>query len=141
MKSVLILAFGVAIAAQTLHHPPETDSRKIQTFHHCSFGGGSENTPHLFDTSEIYSCDESRIEIAGQWGQSIEYGYIYTSQLGRPGQDKPRRATEADYAKYKWCDTDLNHKLRCGDKPVVCWDGRLATWDKKWQGYSCGGGQ
>lgn len=111
-----------------------------QTFHHCTFVGGSGNSPHLFDVSEIYQCDEGKIEIAGQWTQAIEYGYVFTEQLGRSAGD-PHKVTASDYKDSKWCSTptpwDANYKKRCGDKPTKCWDGKMGTWDPNWQGYSC----
>jgi len=109
------------------------------TFHNCTADGGSGNSPHLFDVSEIYKCDEGRIEIAGRRTMAIEYGYVYTQELGRPDMySPPRLATEDDYKSYKWCPGKPPvDKVMCGDKPVKCWDGKMATWDPKWQGYSC----
>jgi hypothetical protein len=111
------------------------------TFHHCTFVGGSGNVPHLFDTSEIYQCDEGKIEIAGRRRMGIEYGYVYETELGRPSCDRPHIATKADYRDYKWCPNpgpqDANQKEMCGDKPTKCFDGKPGTWDSNWQGYSC----
>lgn len=117
--------------------PPHYTAR---TFHRCTYIGGSGNSPHLFDVSEIYQCDEGKIEIAGQWTQAIEYGYVFTEQLGRSAGD-PHKVTASDYEDNKWCSTptpwDANYKKRCGSKPGKCWDGKLGTWDPAWQGYSC----
>jgi len=110
-------------------------------YHHCTSTGGSANTPRLFDISEIYSCDEGTVEIAGRVEQAIEYGYVYETELGRPSRESPHPATTFDYNNYKWCPSpsarDGNQKVRCGDKPTKCWDGKLSTWDAQWQGYSC----
>jgi hypothetical protein len=126
----------VGMSGQTMTPPPIKT-----TFHHCSYIGSSSNSPHLFDTSEIYQCDEGAIEIAGTWNETIEYGYVYYSELGRPGREQPQKATKADYDSAKWCSTpqpwDANQKERCGDKPVICFDHKAATWDPAWQGYSC----
>jgi hypothetical protein len=117
------------------------DGMVQKRFHHCSIINGSGNEPHLFDISEVYSCDEGQIEISGQTREIIEYGYIYTTEMGRPSREAPRVATEKDYKSSKWCSTptpwDKNQKERCGDKPHMCFDGKPGTWDEKWQGYSC----
>ena len=126
-----LLAFAGSMGADAEKH-----------FHHCSFVGGSGNTPHLFDIAEVYSCDEGTVEIAGQTRQTIEYGYVYSTELGRPTNEQPHIATDYDYKSTKWCPTptpqDKNQKERCGDKPTICWDGKPGTWDSSWQGYSCG---
>lgn len=110
------------------------------TFHNCTASGGSGNSPHLFDVSEIYSCDEGEVEIAGRTTATIEYGYVYETELGRPFGE-PHIATSDDYQNSKWCATptpwDPKQKERCGDRPGKCWDGKMATWDPAWQGYSC----
>lgn len=116
------------------------DTDTVTHFHGCKWIGGTGNEPHLFDISEIYSCDEGKIEIAGKMQETIEYGYVFSSQLGKP-TGVPHPATDYDYRSEKWCPTptpqDPNQKERCGDKPVICWDKKIATWDPDWQGYSC----
>jgi hypothetical protein len=112
-----------------------------KTFHHCTLVGSSGNSPHLFDVSEIYRCDEGAVEITGQWKETIEYGYVFTTELGRPSRIGPHRASAFDYESNKWCPTpkpwDSGQKERCGDKPITCWDKKPATWDPNWQGFSC----
>ena len=134
MKNVLVLLLLAAFATAG-------EKARVQTFHHCSYIGGSGNNPHLFDKSEIYQCDEGKIEIAGTWNQTIEHGYLFTTELGRPSMDKPREATKSDLEGAKWCSTpkpwDINQKERCGSKPITCWDGKPSTWDPDWQGFSC----
>jgi hypothetical protein len=131
MKYTLIVLAALALASGA-------DADKH--FHHCTFVGGSGNSPHLFDVSEVYACDEGKVEIAGQTTQTIEYGHIYTSDLGRIRME-PRAVSDFDLKSLKWCSTptawDKNQKERCGDKPVTCFDGKIATWDAGWQGYSC----
>lgn len=121
--------------------PCAEHARRVEKFNHCRMVGGSSNDPHLFDTSEIYQCDEGQIEIAGQWNETIENGYVFTTELGRPGRMEPRKVTASDFSNNKWCATpkpwDANQRERCGDKPGKCWDGKMETWDRKWQGYSC----
>jgi len=112
----------------------------VKTFHHCTVIGGAGNSPHLFDVSEIYKCDEGTVEIAGRRTMTIEYGYVFTQELGKPSGE-PYPATAADYKDYKWCPTpkpwDENQKEMCGDKPGICFDHKPGTWDPEWQGYSC----
>lgn len=111
-----------------------------KTYHHCTGIPGRGNSPHLFDTSEIYTCDEGAIEVSGTWDETIEYGYVFTTDLGRP-DGPPHRATQVDYDSKKWCADphpwDPHQMVRCGDKPTMCWDGRMGTWDPQWQGFSC----
>lgn len=115
--------------------------RPAKTYHHCTHVGGSGNTPQLFDVSEVYQCDEGKIEIAGRMEMEIEHGYVYQSDLGRPSCERPHPVSEADYKNYKWCPDpgpqDLHQQRMCGDKPNTCFDGKTATWDEKWHGYSC----
>jgi hypothetical protein len=135
----LSVAFVIGVLMTTSSNAQKSKGPVI-TFHHCTYGGGSSNIPHLFDASKIYHCDEGDIEVAGQWNQTIERGYLYESEMGEP-KGTPRPATADDYAQSKWCSTpkpwDVTHKERCGDKPIKCFDGKLATWDKEWRGYSC----
>jgi hypothetical protein len=116
-------------------------SKNPQTFHNCSLIGQSGNSPHLFDVSEIYQCEEGQVEIVGKWGLSIENGYVYKRELGRPVLEATRLVSASDYKDYKWCPTptpwDANQKEMCGDRPTTCFDGKPATWDSDWQGYSC----
>lgn len=112
-----------------------------QTFHNCKWVGGAGNSPHLFDVSEIYQCDEGKVEINGRHTMTIEYGYVFEEDFGKPACAQPRRAEPVDDRDYKWCATpkpwDSNQKEMCGDKPVTCFDGKPATWDPDWQGFSC----
>ncbi len=114
----------------------------VKTYHHCSYIGGKGNDPHLFDTSDIYKCDEGSVEISGTRDETIENGYVYTTELGNPdGFEEPHRVTPSDLSDNKWCHapgpSDPNRMVRCGNKPITCWDGKRATWDPEWQGYSC----
>jgi hypothetical protein len=112
-----------------------------KTFHHCTLIGGSANSPHLFDRSEIYKCDEGNIELSGQENETIEYGYVFSTELGRPSCEPPHKPLTSDLKWNKWCSTpkpwDANQKERCGDTRGMCFDGKPATWDPKWQGFSC----
>lgn len=114
------------------------DSTK--SYHHCSEVGGTGNSPHLFDTSEIYKCDEGKIEIMGRREMVIERGYVYQTEMGKP-IGEPHRASDADFTNYKWCadpgPADRNQQRMCGDKPTTCYDGKPSTWDPEWQGHSC----
>jgi hypothetical protein len=134
IKTIFLLSF-IAFAGSV------SADKQLHQFNHCTYAGGSGNVPHLFDISEVYSCDEGKIEIAGQTRQTIEYGHVYSTELGRPSREQPHVATDYDYKSNKWCATptpwDKNQKERCGDKPTTCWDGKPATWDPNWRGYSC----
>ncbi len=137
MKSfvILLLVFILSSLAfcQQLTFNTTTDALQ---FHNCSRVTETGNFPHLFDMSEIYKCDEGSVTISGKLTKTIENGYVYDKELGRPLQPYP--VTKSDYLYYKWCPTNLhNVKIMCGDKPITCWDGKTATWDKNWQGYSC----
>lgn len=136
-QPIFAISATVLVAAIALLGQPDTTKH----FHHCTVIGGSGNSPHLFDVSEVYSCDEGNVEIAGQYTQTIEHGYVYSAEMGRPSRESTHLATADDYKYYKWCPTpapwDNNQKKRCGDKPSMCWDGKVGTWDENWQGYSC----
>lgn len=132
---VTIFAIGVIVLVAAIALPGGTDATKH--FHNCTFTSGSWNTPHLFDTAEVYSCDEGTVEIAGKTTETIEHGYVYTTHMGRFGTEDPHPATAFDYNSSKWCAGKNGQQERCGDKPVICWDGKIATWDENWQGYSC----
>lgn len=114
-----------------------------QTFHHCTWFpfAGAGNSPHLYDTSKVYKCDEGTVEISGQWNETIEHGYVYTTDLGEPGRFGPHKVSESDYEWAEWCpaptESDPSRKVRCGSKAGKCFDGKPATWDAAWQGYSC----
>lgn len=135
--AIIALILGLALALVVALGADSTDKH----FHHCAFVSGSGNIPHLFDMSETYLCDEGTVEIAGQTRQTIEYGYVYSTEMGRPGRQEPHVATDYDYKSNKWCPAptphDSNQKERCGDIPTTCWDGKPGTWDSNWQGYSC----
>lgn len=111
-----------------------------KTFHHCTWSPGRANSPHLFDVSDNYTCDEGPVEITGTWGAAIEYGYVFADQMGKP-DGQPRRALQSDYESAKWCPDphpwDPHRMVRCRDKPTMCWEGRMGTWDPEWQGFSC----
>jgi|ERR1019366_833708 hypothetical protein len=132
--AVLVLAFAIGVCSQS--------EKAIQTttFHNCVSSGGTGNIPHRFDVSEVFQCDEGRIEIAGKREMAIEYGTVFETEMGRPSGE-PHKATAANYKDYKWCPSptpqDRNQKEMCGDKPGMCWDGKIGTWDSAWQGYSC----
>lgn len=123
-----------------VQQPSSIQPESVTSFHHCSVVGGSWNYPHLFDVSKIYKCDEGIIEVAGQSTAAIEKGWVYEQEMGEP-VGEPHLATRDDFENRKWCPHptpgDPNRKIRCGDKPGKCWDGKLGTWDPDWQGYSC----
>src|SRR5260370_27314179 len=100
MKSAIFTAvvflLAVCIMAQDSPKSPAT-------YHHCTYVGGSANTPHLFDMSEIYQCDEGEVELAGRMEMAIEYGYVYQSEMGKPSCERPHPVSEADYDNYEWC--------------------------------------
>jgi hypothetical protein len=135
---MMILLAAVVVGAQTENVPLNAD--KITTFHGCNYVGGSGNSPHLFDRSDVYQCDEGKIEIAGRETKTIEYGYVFTEEMGKPSET-PHKATNSDYRDSKWCPKpgpqDADQKERCGDVPTTCWDGKPGTWDDNWKGYSC----
>ena len=138
--SLLVLGMAIAMSGCALGQgKPKSDG--VVTFHNCHMEGGSGNHPHLFDTSEIYQCDEGKVEIAGRRTMAIEYGYVYEQELGRPSCERPHVAAEYDYESYEWCPNptqwDPHEKRMCGDKPGKCFDGKPATWDPDWRGYSC----
>ncbi len=143
MKSRMMLAFASVVVLLAVFARSQTKSAPtVTTFHNCSWVGESGNSPHLFDMSKIYKCDEGTVEIAGRIRKVIENGYLYETEMGEPSESNPpRRATPSDYREYKWCSspgpTDPNQKEMCGDTPRRCWDGKMATWDANWQGYSC----
>lgn len=139
---VFIAITAVALVTFTQCQPGVVSEPKVSTFHNCALVGGSGNSPHLFDVSKIYKCDEGHVEIAGRSTMIIEHGYVYEEELGEPsGFSQPHIATASDYRDYKWCPkpspSDPNQKEMCGDKPTTCWDGKPGTWDPNWQGYSC----
>jgi hypothetical protein len=142
MKNPLLFGSLIAVFLATTARHPGAVPTTTTVFHNCSMVGESSNTPHLFDISKIYKCDEGAVEIAGRREMTIENGYVYETEMGEPNSMVlPHLAIRADYRDYKWCSkpgpTDPNQKVMCGDKPTTCYDGKLATWNPDWQGYSC----
>jgi len=102
-------------------------------YHNCKWVGGEGNRHHYQDLAEDYQCDEGRVELNGKWSMTIEYGWVYRTEMGRLAGD-PKKATDFDYKEYKWCATpqhwDENQKELCGLTPVKeCWDGKPPTFD------------
>lgn len=114
--------------------PKPQPSDVAKTFHNCQFDGGTGNAKGYQTASEIYACDEGRIELEGRWSMTIEYGSVFRSQLGRQeGETFP--ASEGVLKTFKWCATpkpwDKNQKELCGlNPPDKCWDGKPPRFDK-----------
>lgn len=132
-----LIALFVIAASTAISHSPTTKAH----FHHCRLIKSIGNWPHLFDESKIYRCDEGDVEISGQVTMTIENGYVYTEHLGEPGYPPPHCATKEDLTHYKWCPSPKSfapdYRQMCGNAPIVCYDGKMSTWDNNWKGYSC----
>jgi hypothetical protein len=97
--------------------PPEP---VVKTFTNCAIDGGTANLDGYQTASEIYKCDQGRIELKGRWSMTIEYGTVFHTQLGRP-DGEPHRATVFDMRSFKWCHTprrwDQTQMELCGANP------------------------
>jgi hypothetical protein len=106
--------------------------QQVNAFHNCSLDGSTGNLNGYQTASETYKCDEGLIELNGRWSMTVEYGYVFRTQLGRPeGEPFPEAGTEG---MFKWCPTpkpwDKNQKELCGlIPPKKCWDGKPPRFD------------
>ena len=113
--------------------PTSAVDKPYASFHNCRIDGGTGNDPHYQDMSEFYKCDEGRVELKGRWSMTIEYGTVFSTEMGRPSST-PHTATKDDYSTFKWCSDpkpwDKNQKELCGlVPPEKCWDGKTPRYD------------
>ncbi len=106
---LLLFVIGSALLA--------SDKAPIATYHACVIDGGQGNFAGYQSTAELYQCKEGRIRLEGKWGEEIQNGWMYHTELGRTAigpdyvGDMP---TEMQMPKFqKWCKTKLGYSL-CG---------------------------
>ena len=133
-RGAVFAVLGIAACFAFVTHAQQDAAPIKATFHNCISEGSTANTEGFQSASEFYRCDEGRVEMKGRWSETIEYGYVYHTQLGRI-EGAPHRVTGWELSNFKWCKTpkewDSHQMEMCGSVPVKkCWDGKPPHTDK-----------